>query len=136
MAEAGDGRPSEDPVKRRLEATAAAIGAVLAIGTLGVIVWDGVRDQDRPALVTLKAEATHAHEPGFVVEIVAFNSGDETAAALLVEGTLRQGDQVIETSQATFDYVPIRSERRGGLIFSQDPRRFELVLTAKGYIEP
>jgi len=128
--------PGEDPVKSRLEAIAAAVGAVLALCTLGVIVWDGVRDRDRPALVTLTAEAIHAHEAGFVVEIVAFNSGDETAADLLVEGTLRQGEQVVETSEATFDYVPIRSERRGALVFSQDPRRFVLELKTKGYIEP
>ncbi len=64
--------PGEDPVKSRLEAIAAAIGAVLALCTLGVIVWDGIRDRDRPALVTLRSEAIHAHEAGFVVEIVAF----------------------------------------------------------------
>ncbi len=133
--ERGDQEP-ESPAKRRLEAIAAAIGAVLALATLGIIVWDGISDQGRPALVTLRAGAVTEHEAGYVVEVVAENSGDATAAALLVEGSLRQGDQVVETSETTFDYVPSRSQREGGLVFTADPRAYALTLQAKGYIEP
>ena len=41
-----------------------------------------------------------------------------------------------ETSEATIDYLPARSEREGGLIFSRDPRGHELRLRAKGYAQP
>ncbi len=133
--ERGD-EEQDSPAKRRLEAIAAAIGAVLALATLGIIVWDGISDQGRPALVTLRAGAVTEHEAGYVVEVVAENSGDATAAALLVEGSLRQGDQVVETSETTFDYVPSRSQREGGLVFTADPRAYALTLQAKGYIEP
>jgi uncharacterized protein (TIGR02588 family) len=129
-------RTPDSPAKRRLEAIAAAIGAVLALTTLGIIVWDGMRDAGRPALITLSAGAVTEHEGGYVVEVVARNSGDATAAALLVEGSLRQGDRVVETSETTFDYVPSRSEREGGLAFAADPRAYALTLQAKGYIEP
>lgn len=127
---------SESAAKRRLEAFASVIGALLAMATLGIIVWDGIKDEGRPALVTVTADEVHEHEGGFVLEVVASNSGDETAADLLVEGSLKQGDQVVETSEATFDYVPSRSQRRGGLTFENDPRLFELKLQAKGYVEP
>jgi len=126
----------ESPAKQRLEFIAALIGAVLALGTLGIIVWDGLQEEGRPALVTLRAESVHRHAGGFVVEVVARNEGDDTAAELLVEGSLRQGDRTVETSEATFDYVPSHSERRGGLNFAQDPQLFELKLQAKGYIAP
>ncbi len=126
----------DDPAKRWLEAVASIIGAVLAIGTLAIIVWDGVQDAGKPALITVRSEAVHEYAGGYVVEIVALNSGDETAADLLVEGTLGRGGQIVETSEATFDYVPSRSERRGGLIFTLDPKGLELRLRAKGYIEP
>ena len=129
-------RAPESPAKRRLEAIAAAIGALLALATLGIIVWDGMRDAGRPALVTLSAGAVTEHEGGYVLEIVARNSGDATAAALLVEGSLHQGDRVVETSETPFDYVPSRSQREGGLAFAADPRAFALTLKAKGYIEP
>ena len=127
---------AESPAKRRLEALASLIGAALAIATLGIIVRDGIREEGRPALVTLRTEAVHPHEGGYVVEVVATNEGDDTAADLLVEGSLMQGDQAVETSEATFDYVPSRSERRGGLVFSQNPQQFQLKLQAKGFIEP
>lgn len=126
----------ESPAKQQLEFIAALIGAALTLATLGIIVWDGIQEEGRPALVTLRAEAVHPHEAGFVVEVVAENSGDDTAADLLIEGSLMQGGEAVETSEATFDYVPSRSERRGGLIFAQDPAMFQLKLQAKGYIEP
>ena len=126
----------ESPAKQQLEFIAALIGAALTLATLGIIVWDGIQEEGRPALVTLRAEAVHPHAGGFVVEIVAENAGDDTAADLLIEGLLMQGGEAVETSEATFDYVPSRSERRGGLIFAQDPAMFQLKLQAKGYIEP
>jgi uncharacterized protein (TIGR02588 family) len=43
---------------------------------------------------------------------------------------------VVETSETTFDYVPSRSQREGGLVFTADPRGYALTLQAKGYIEP
>ena len=132
------GEPEEPArrAKRRLEAASALVGAALAAATLAVIIWDGVGGEGRPALVNLQAGAVHPHAAGFVVEVVAHNAGDETAADLLVEGTLMRGEEAVETSEATFDYVPSQSRRRGGLVFSQDPRRFELKLRAKGYVEP
>jgi uncharacterized protein (TIGR02588 family) len=126
----------ESRTKRRLETAAAAVGAILALATLGIIAWDGVADEGRPALITLRTAAVHPHEDGFVVEIVAHNGGDETAAELLVEGVLQQGAETVETSEAMFDYVPSRSSRRGALYFRQDPREFALELRAKGYREP
>jgi uncharacterized protein (TIGR02588 family) len=135
MARAENGK-REEPAKRTLEAIASSIGALLALATLGVIVWDGIREEGRPAFVTLRSEAVHQYDAGYVVEIVALNSGDQTAAELLVEGTLRQAGQVVEASEVVFDFVPSRSERRGALVFAQDPRSFELLLQAKGYIEP
>ncbi len=126
----------EGSAKQKLEIVAASIGAVLAAGTLGVIVWDGLRDEGRPALISLRVESVHQHDGGFVVEILASNNGDATAAGLLVEGSLTRGEQIVETSEATFDYVPSRSERHGGLNFGLNPALYTLRLQAKGYAEP
>jgi uncharacterized protein (TIGR02588 family) len=130
------GGGEESRAKRWLETTAGFIGAVLALSTIGIIVWDGVRDGGRPALITLRTGDIHQHEGRFVVEIVARNTGDETAADLLVEGSLRNWTETVETSEATFDYVPSGASRRGALYFTQDPRDFDLQLQPKGYREP
>ena len=55
---------------------------------------------------------------------------------MLVEGELAGPDGPIETSEATMDYLPPGSEREGGLFFSRDPRRYEVRLRAKGYVDP
>jgi uncharacterized protein (TIGR02588 family) len=73
---------------------------------------------------------------GYLVTIRAVNHGGQTAAGLMVRGTLRDGGTTIETSQTRFQYVPAESERKGGLYFSQDPRTFELSLRAEGYERP
>jgi uncharacterized protein (TIGR02588 family) len=58
------------------------------------------------------------------------------AAGLMVEGVLKEGTATVETSAITMDYVPSGSQRRAGLIFSRDPRKFELQIRAKGYEQP
>ena len=73
---------------------------------------------------------------GYLVPIEVTNLGGEVAAGLLVEGVLLDGDTVVETSSATFDYVPVGSLRHGGLIFREDPRAYELEVQARGYALP
>jgi uncharacterized protein (TIGR02588 family) len=136
MAKAAARAKQEDPLKRRLETIAAVVGAVLALTTLGVIVWDGVTGSDAPATIALEAIGTHAHDGGYVLEIVATNNGDRTATGIVVEGELREGEEVAATSTTTFDFLPARSEHRGALFFPIDPEAYEIRLRAHGYTEP
>jgi uncharacterized protein (TIGR02588 family) len=131
-----DGPAGEDSAKKRLEAIAAAIGAVIALATLGVIVWDGVAKQGGHARIRVEAGDVEPYPGGYIVAVTARNEGDETAAAVTVLGEIRSGDDVLETSEITFDYVPSRSGRRGGMFFSRDPAAFELELRAVGYSDP
>ena len=117
-----------------LEWFAAATGALVTLALLGFIAWKAVTATPAdPATVTLRAGAVHATPGGYVVEVTAHNPTDSTAAAVRIEGRLGAGD---ETSEATIDYVPGRSERKAALLFSQDPRRHGLSLRATGYEKP
>ena len=129
-------RRGNDREKRRLEAIAAALGAVVALGTLGLIMWDALTGDGRPPTVLVERLATQAYEGGFVLEIMVSNIGDETASQLVVEGTLSQDGRVVEESGTTFDYVASDSRRRGGLFFSGDPAAYDVSLRAKGYVRP
>lgn len=122
--------------KRRLEAVAAALGAALAVATLGVILWFGLSDEGRPPSISVSARDAEPVAHGFVLPIQAFNGGDAAAAGVTVSAALVQDGATVETSEATFDYLPSRSERRGGLFFEHDPRRYTLDLRAEGYVEP
>jgi uncharacterized protein (TIGR02588 family) len=114
----------------------AAIGALLVAGTIGYLVWLALGRDQAPPDVRLVAGNVLALQHGFLVEFRALNAGGSAAGELLVEGELAGPDGVVETAEATIDYLPPRSERAGGLIFSHDPRRYALRLSAKGYVEP
>ena len=121
-----------------LEWIAALVGAVVTLSLLAVIGWEAATGQrDLPPSFEVRVERI-VKDPsgGFVVELVAENSGDMTAAAVGIEGVLKQGGAEIERSRATIDYLPAGGKRRGGLVFSHDPRRHQIELRATGYQDP
>ncbi len=73
---------------------------------------------------------------GYLVEFLAINQGETTAKGLIIEGQLTEGGQEVEKSETTLDYIPARSEREGGLFFTENPEQFEMQLRALGYEEP
>ena len=75
-------------------------------------------------------------EKGYLVQFRASNQGGSAAAELTIEGQLTGPDGDTEASEAVLDYLPPRSDREGGLVFSRDPRVGQLSLRAKGYAKP
>jgi uncharacterized protein (TIGR02588 family) len=119
------------------EAASAGLGLLVLLGILGVLGHDGLTGGDAPPAIVVRAEAVRETPGGHLVEIVAANLGDETAATVRITGRLVDPDgSVAETSAASFGYVPAGSERRGGLYFSADPERFSLRLEAEAYVRP
>ncbi len=117
-----------------LEWAAAAVGLVLVLAAVFVIGREAVAGKPGPPQITVRAERVTETPSGFVVDVVATNSGGETAAAVVIEGELIGGTP--EWREATLDYLPAGSERRAGLVFGSDPRTHGLKLRAKGFVEP
>jgi uncharacterized protein (TIGR02588 family) len=103
---------------------------------MGVVLWEAATQDGRPPVISVSAGPIHEQEGGYAVEIIVGNSGEIAAAQVIIEGSLRQGNDIVETSEASFDHVASRSQRRGGLYFRHDPRSLELQLRALGYVEP
>ena len=118
------------------EWTAAALGFLLLVGTLGFLGYKELTETSSPPDVTVHVETIQPARNGYLVTIRAVNHGGQTAAGLMVSGTLRDGARAVETSHTRFQYVPAESERKGGLYFSQDPKTFEFSLRAEGYERP
>ncbi len=125
--------PTETPL---LEWVSAGVGLALTLGLIGVIGWEAVNADDSPPAVTVERLGATRTAAGYVLEIEVTNRGGSPAAQVAVEGELIGPDGETETAQATFDYVPDNSVRRGGLFFAGDPRAGTLRLQAKGYVEP
>ena len=120
-----------------LEWISAGVGLLLAAAMVGFIGWEAATGDGRepPALVVEPQRAVRT-AGGYVVEFVARNSSEATAAAVRIEGQLKQGGESVETSEASLGYVPGRSRREGGLVFTRDPRRYRLEMRATGYELP
>jgi uncharacterized protein (TIGR02588 family) len=136
MAEPDQPRPPAPREIPALEWVVAGLGALLVLGTIGYLAAQALWRDATPPDVRLVAEPARALEDGWLVRFRALNRGGEPAAELLIEGELRGPEGSVETSEATLDYLPPGSQREGGLLFSHDPRRFELALRAKGYARP
>lgn len=114
----------------------AAVGLLLVAGTVGFFLYQAFTGDGSPAEIVIETDEVVRNTGGYLVPIRVINHGDEVAAGLLVEGALMDGETEVETSSVTFDYVPVGSVRRGGLIFREDPRGYELEVQARGYALP
>lgn len=119
-----------------LEWIVGLIGLVLVAGAIGYMLYQAVTAEDSPPNITVVVDSIVPTSDGYLVTFHVFNSGEATAAELIVEGELQLNGERVESSTATIDYVPSLSERRGGLYFTRDPQQLELHLRAKGYEQP
>ncbi|MEQ8699399.1 MAG: hypothetical protein RLT05_22940 [Bauldia litoralis] len=115
----------------------AAVGGVILSGMVGYLVWDAIAGSaGGPPDITVAPAATIVAGDRYLVEIVVANRGQATGADVRVRGALIDGDQTLEESTVTFDFVPKQSTRRGGLYFAHDPHSARLSLRVEGYVEP
>lgn len=119
-----------------LEWAVAGFGALLLVAVVGYLGVQALDDRVGPPAITLAAAPALRSGDGWVVKVTVRNDGFTTAAGLGIEGTLMEGEQVVEEAGATLDYVPKQSEEKAGLVFSENPARYRLELRARGYAEP
>ena len=121
----------KDPVPA-LEWAAAAIGLLAALALLGILGREAMSGSpDEVPILETRLVAIESTPAGHVVQFEVANRSGQTAAAVQVKGVA--GD---EESDAEIDYVPGRSQARGGLLFRDDPRGQEIEIRVTGFQEP
>lgn len=140
------GAPSEAPVGKKdlqsrravplLEWIIAGLGVLLVGGAIAFLVYHSVTRGQTPPDIRVGAERVLDLDHGYVVQFRALNEGGAAAAQVTIEGELVGPDGTIERGEAVLDYLPPRSDRAGGLLFTTDPRNGELRLRATGYVKP
>ncbi len=131
-----EGREKHVPPTSPWEWLAAAVGLVLVAGAIGYLVHFGLTHRDDVPAVRVERTDVVAAGDAHVVRFRLVNGSGAAAAGLRVEGELREGETVIERSEAVLDYLPPFSERKGGLLFRHDPGRYELLIRPTGYSDP
>ncbi|MBU1385287.1 MAG: hypothetical protein KKG14_05385 [Alphaproteobacteria bacterium] len=117
------------PAPAWLEWAMGGLGLVLVLAVLAVIGAGAVGPHEPARLEASLGEVRPAGSV-WLAEVEVRNHGDETAAAVEVEGRL--GDQ---TAAATLDYVPAHGHGRVTLSFDADPRG-AVELSVPGWSEP
>lgn len=133
-AGAGDGGGARG-VTSRWEWVVGVLGALCVSATIAFMGYEALAHKRTPPDLVLQVQSVSRTSGGWLVEVRARNRGTTTAARVHVEGELRGGGEP-ETSEVVIDYVPGRSERRAGMIFTRDPRAGTLELRASGYDLP
>jgi uncharacterized protein (TIGR02588 family) len=106
----------------------AVLGAVVTLTAIGIVVWEALQPTAPPAL-SARIVAIQSTSAGHVAAVRVQNDGDQTAAAVDIEGVL--GDQ---TATASLDYVPGHGHARAYLRFDADPRAASV--SVKGWSAP
>ena len=119
-----------------LEWLMAGIGLILVVGALGFIIYEAANNGHKPPILKISYSVAEKNEAGYLIKFEVENSGDETAADVVIEGKLIKGAEEIEMSSATFDYAPSNSKRNGGLYFKNNPQEFDFEISPKGYQKP
>ncbi len=123
-----DGMAGADRV---LQIGMATLGAVLLLGSLGIVI-EGALGPQSPAFVDV-TETDRAVIGGRTrVQVEAVNRGDVTASAVTIQGTAPTD----QSATATLDYVPGRSRKAATLTFAGDIGTAPLTLEATGWIDP
>ncbi len=116
---------------RILQIIMATLGALLLLGSLGVVLHSAWGPQ-RPAFVEVVETGRARSGDRTLIQVEAINRGDRTAAAVTVEGA----SPAAQTASITLDYVPGRSRKPATLSFAGDLTGVPLTLEATGWVDP
>ena len=119
-----------------IEWAAAILSTALVIAMLAYTFYQAMSNGSEPPLITVRADSVIDTPGGYLIMFSATNAGDETAAAVQISAELMRDSVAVEESSATLDYVPSQAVRRGGIMFSEDPRMYRLELRATGFSRP
>ena len=119
-----------------LEWMVAGLGIVLVGGAIAFLLYHSSTRGQTPPDIRAVAKRVLELDHGYVVQFRVLNDGGSAAAQVTIEGELVGPDGATERGEAVLDYLPPRSDREGGLLFTRDPRGGELRLRATGYARP
>ncbi len=121
---------------RRPEFVIGVLGIMLVAAFVGLLVFEAVAENEPLPRLQVSVRDVDDSAADYRVEVTVENSGDETAAGVLVTGTLTQNDKTIEEASATVSFVPAGSTRQAMLLFDRDPREYELDVRPLGFELP
>ena len=99
-----------------------ALSVIAVTAIVGILVFDGIANEERPPepVVEIQADAAYETATSWIVPATVTNEGDEAAEALLLRATATVGGE-IEESDLTLDYLPAGTQVEISFGFSAEP---------------
>ncbi len=114
----------------------ASVGLLLVLGVIIFLLTKAAAKGPTVPKIHVQASTVFKDAGKHLMIISVTNNGNTTAAALVIEGELKNGTQSVEKSTVTLNYVPAGSTRKAGIYFINDPKNFVLILTPKSFEQP
>ncbi|TFV57733.1 TIGR02588 family protein [Geodermatophilus sp. DF01-2] len=132
----GDDQPDGGQGTPPAEKLVGVLGALLVAALLGFLIHQAVAVRESGPRLSVAVTSIEEAGEGYAVHFTAVNDGGATAEAVQISGTLRRQGEVVDQAVSQLAYLPPDSRHRGALIFSEDPRRGDLVVGPAGYRLP
>lgn len=116
-----------------------ATGIASAFLVASLVLWiayEAVAGEQKPPELVVHAIQVENVGSGYRVSFDIENLANTTAAAVVVRGELKDGDETVDDAEVTFDYVPAQSKSSGALLFERDPVELSMSLRPVSYTEP
>ena len=111
-------------------------GFLLMISCAGFILYRALWGSEQPPAVTIRFDSVENIKGGYLVRFSAYNASEETLADVIIHAELKKDSTTEESASATIDYLPGKSNRKGGFYFRRNPREYSLQAFATSFEEP
>ena len=128
-------RGGDERRRNPLETAVLAASALLVAASIGVLAWQGTRDE-RPVTLETGVDSVVARGRTHHLHLTVRNDGDRSAADAVIRARLLRDSTVVAESEATIDWVPGRSSASVTLLFEEDPRGLEIEARVLGFAQP
>jgi uncharacterized protein (TIGR02588 family) len=101
------------------------ISLLILLGIIGLVLAMWANSASAPAQFTLEPGDVRQANGLYYLPVTIANTGDETAAQVMLEGIVTAGEDE-EEATTTIDFLPGHAQAEAVLIFSHDPSDAEL----------
>jgi uncharacterized protein (TIGR02588 family) len=116
-----------------------AVSIVILAAFLGAALYEHfLLDEPPGAILRVELQLGEAERRGdrFYVPFEVTNSGGEPASDVVLLFEVRQGEEVIEESDATIPFLPSDGVESGEVVLMSDPAEYEVTAQVGNYLAP
>ena len=118
-----------------LETLVSLVSALLLLGAIGFLIWEGVSLTEPPRFEA-ETGVMWTSDGRYYLPMEVYNSGGESVQNLGLSVTLKDGGETVTRAETAIAWLPAHSQRRAVVIFDRNPETYRVVTDFEGYEPP